>query len=98
MRIQIRLAASAIALSSAFHERSRLWNSRSGLMMYLRTISSIIEPMKDKKTKASDTVKTTIVLPRELWRTVKVKALDEGSDLNRIVIAALEAHVRQKGK
>lgn len=53
---------------------------------------------KNKKIKASNTLKTTIVLPRELWRAVKIKALDEGSDLNRIVISALEAHLRQKGK
>jgi hypothetical protein len=40
------------------------------------------------------TVKTTVDLPEPLWRAVKIRALDERTDLRSIVIAALEAYLR----
>lgn len=43
-------------------------------------------------------VKTTMVLPRELWRAAKVRALDEGVDLNRVVIVALESYLKRTKK
>jgi len=46
----------------------------------------------------SDTVKTTIELPQELWRAAKVRAMDERSDLRAVVIAALESYLRTKPK
>ena len=39
------------------------------------------------------TVKTTVDLPEPLWRAVKIRALDERTDLRAIVIAALETYL-----
>jgi hypothetical protein len=41
-------------------------------------------------------VKTTIVLPKDLWRSAKIRAIDDGTDFRSVVIAALEAHVKPK--
>jgi hypothetical protein len=50
------------------------------------------------KTKATkDVVKTTVDLPRALWREAKVRAMDEGTDLRQIIIAALGAYLAKKG-
>jgi hypothetical protein len=43
------------------------------------------------------TVKTTVDLPEPLWRAVKIRALDERTDLRSIVIAALEAYLHTEG-
>jgi hypothetical protein len=40
-------------------------------------------------------VKTTVVLPEELWRAAKIKAMDERTDLRSVLIEALEKHLRQ---
>ena len=42
------------------------------------------------------TVKTSVDLPEPLWRSVKIRAIDEGSDLRTIVIEALELYLKQK--
>jgi hypothetical protein len=44
--------------------------------------------------KRRPTVKTTVDLPEPLWRAVKIRALDERTDLRSVVIAALEAYLR----
>lgn len=38
-------------------------------------------------------VKTTMVLPRELWKAAKIRAVEEDADLNAVVIAALERYL-----
>jgi hypothetical protein len=38
-------------------------------------------------------VKTTIELPENVWRAAKIRALDDHSDLRRVVIAALLAYL-----
>jgi hypothetical protein len=38
----------------------------------------------------SDTVKTTVELPGELWRAAKIRAMDERADLRTVLIRALE--------
>jgi hypothetical protein len=43
-------------------------------------------------------VKTTVVLPEELWAKVKKRAVDERSDMRTIMIAALEAYLRASKK
>lgn len=45
----------------------------------------------------SDTVKTTVELPGELWRAAKIKAMDERSDLRSVLIRALEAYLAAGG-
>ncbi len=41
-------------------------------------------------------VKTTVELPEELWRTAKVRAMDERTDLRSVIVAALEAYLKGK--
>jgi hypothetical protein len=42
----------------------------------------------------SDTVKTTVELPGELWRAAKIRAMDERADLRTVLIRALEDYLR----
>jgi hypothetical protein len=49
--------------------------------------------MTDKRT-----VKTTIELPHALYRAAKIRALDEGTNLRALVIAALGAYLRTPAK
>jgi hypothetical protein len=48
------------------------------------------------KPKEGVTVKTTVDLPDALWRAAKVRAIDEGTDLRRVIIAALEQYLKRK--
>jgi hypothetical protein len=41
----------------------------------------------------SDTVKTTVELPGDLWRAAKIRAMDERSDLRTVLIRALEQYL-----
>lgn len=56
--------------------------------------------MKDirKTARTSETVKTTMVLPKDLWKAAKIRAVEEDADLNGVVIAALEAYVKVRAK
>jgi len=42
------------------------------------------------------TVKTTVDMPEDLWKATKIRAVEEGSDLRAVVIAALEAYLKTK--
>lgn len=42
----------------------------------------------------SDTVKTTVELPGELWRAAKIRAMDDRADLRTVLIRALERYLR----
>ncbi len=42
-------------------------------------------------------VRTTLLLPEELWRAAKVRALDEG-DLRTVMIRALEEYLARPAK
>ncbi len=46
--------------------------------------------------KGNRTVKTTVDLPESLWRAAKIRAMDERTDLRRVIIAALEAYLKTK--
>ena len=46
--------------------------------------------------KKEASVKTTVELPQTLWREAKIRALDEGTDFRRVVIAALERYLKTK--
>ena len=50
-----------------------------------------------KKKPEEDRVKTSISLPRELWRAAHIRALDEGTELQIIVARALEAYLKKGG-
>lgn len=51
--------------------------------------------MAKKETKEVS-VKTSVDLPKTLWREAKIRALDEGTDFRRVVIAALESYLKTK--
>ena len=46
---------------------------------------------------AEETVKTSIKLPRRLWREAHIRALDEGTELQVIITRALEAYLKKGG-
>lgn len=46
--------------------------------------------------KENRTAKTTVDLPEALWRAAKIRAMDERTDLRRVVIAALEGYLKTK--
>jgi hypothetical protein len=43
----------------------------------------------------SDTVKTTVELPGELWRAAKIRAMDDRADLRTVLIRALQDYLRE---
>ncbi len=43
-------------------------------------------------------VKTTVDLPEILWREAKIQAMDERTDLRRVIIIALEEYLRKHKK
>ena len=47
--------------------------------------------------KLGERVKTSIALPRTLWRAAHVRAMDEGLELQELVAKALEAYLKGKG-
>jgi hypothetical protein len=50
-------------------------------------------PVVAAKRTRSDTVKTTVELPGEIWRAAKIRAMDERSDLRTVLIRALEEYL-----
>jgi hypothetical protein len=42
-------------------------------------------------------VKTSIKLPRELWKRAHVRAMDEGADLQTVIARALEVYLASRG-
>jgi hypothetical protein len=45
-----------------------------------------------------DLVKTSLRIPRALWRKAHMRALDEGKDLQDIVSEALDAYLRRSSR
>lgn len=48
-----------------------------------------------KTEKQTEMVKTSLKMPRELWRAVHIRALDDGDEFQKIVWKALEAYLRK---
>ena len=53
-----------------------------------------LQPVVAARRTDSDTVKTTVELPGELWRAAKIRAMDERADLRTVLIRALEKYLR----
>jgi hypothetical protein len=47
-------------------------------------------PRKASKADEASTVRTTLVIPEELWRQAKIRALQENRDLRDLLIEGLE--------
>lgn len=41
-------------------------------------------------------VRTTVDLPESVWRAAKIRAMDDHSDLRTVIVAALEAFLRDR--
>jgi hypothetical protein len=54
--------------------------------------SRLVAVVAAKRT-PSETVKTTVELPGELWRAAKIRAMDERSDLRSVLVRALEEYL-----
>jgi hypothetical protein len=48
---------------------------------------------KGARREPADSIKTTIELPRALWRAAKIRAMDDGTNLNDVVTAALKLYL-----
>jgi hypothetical protein len=59
------------------------------------SIDTLLPVVAAKRTD-SDTVKTTVELPGELWRAAKIRAMDERADLRTVLIRALEDYLRDE--
>lgn len=45
-----------------------------------------------------ETAKTSVRLPRELWRAAHIRALDEGRDLQDVIASAIELYLKAPAK
>ena len=59
------------------------------------SVDTLLHVLAAKRTD-SDTVKTTVELPGELWRAAKIRAMDERADLRTVLIRALEEYLRYR--
>ena len=76
---------------------SRIIPSRK-LESQVRFFKSEGASVKEKVTKEpEDLVKTTLRLPRKLWRDARVRALDEGTGFQELVTRALESYLKKGG-
>ncbi len=55
---------------------------------YKRTMTP--KPRKPVKSGEAATVKTTLVMPEELWRRAKVRAMEQRRDLRDLLLEGLE--------
>lgn len=58
-----------------------------------------MSPKARKQTKPGEPsmVKTTLLMPEELWRRAKVRAMEERRDLRDLLLDGLELVLKRKG-
>ncbi len=54
--------------------------------------------MPRPRTPGAETVRTTLVLPLDLWQRAKVRALEEGRDLRDLLLEALGRYLGETKK
>jgi hypothetical protein len=54
-------------------------------------------PTKPKEKPMIKRVKTSLSLPEDLWKSARIRALQEGVDAQDLVARALEAYLRKGG-
>jgi hypothetical protein len=59
----------------------------------MRASTSRLVAVVAAKRTHSETVKTTVELPGDLWRAAKIRAMDERSDLRSVLVRALEQYL-----
>jgi hypothetical protein len=52
--------------------------------------------MTIRKTTKAGRLKTTVVLPRDLWKRARIKAVEEETDLSTLIAKAIEAYLKSK--
>jgi hypothetical protein len=50
-----------------------------------------------KKAEVEEYVKTSLKIPKALWREARIRAMDEGTEFQIIVSKALEAYLKKGG-
>ena len=63
--------------------------------VYMRDSGLEVDPMD--KTKEPRTIRTTLYIPPELWKQVKIEAIKRDCDATDITVWALEAWLKSKG-
>ncbi len=56
----------------------------------------MIPSLTTQKEEEMKTVKTTVILPEDLWLKVKTRAAEERSSLRQVIIDALKKHLKSK--
>ncbi len=62
----------------------------------LGTYRRIYARMTARKTTNAQRLKTTVVLPRDLWKRARIEAVEEESDLSTLIAKAIEAYLKSK--
>jgi hypothetical protein len=52
--------------------------------------------MTTRKTTKAERLKTTVVLPRDLWKRARIEAVEEETDLSTLIAKAIEAYLKSK--
>jgi hypothetical protein len=55
-------------------------------------------PTTTPKKPAAETVRTTVVLDREMWRRLRYRAVDAGTNLQAVMTAAFEHYLKNAPK
>ena len=57
------------------------------------TLRAVAKAPSNPEREPRQPVKTTVELPGELWRSAKIRAMDDRVDLRTVLIRALEAYL-----
>jgi hypothetical protein len=60
------------------------------------TYRRIYARMTIRETTRAERLKTTVVLPRDLWKRARIEAVEEETDLSTLIAKAIEAYLKGK--
>ena len=72
-------------------------SDRDRHLIYIHEYGIMYSMSPRGKKRTEKIVKTTVELPHDLWRAVKVRAMDKGSDLRGIIVLALQQYLSKTG-
>ena len=64
----------------------------------LDTYRRIYVRMSTRKITKAERLKTTVVLPRDLWKRARLEAVEEETDLSTLIAKAIEAYLKSNPK